>query len=304
MRIDTYPNQACEKLIDMHSHTWYSDGDYLPQDLIHLAISENIGVLGITDHDTCEGIKRIDRNDEQIKQSGIIVVNGIELSALANKGQIHILGYGIDPNNNHLNEMVNFLRQCSVDSLLAVRQAVEEEYSDIRFNEDDIQIIVNSERNIGRPDLARLLFEYGFAKTQQEAFKQYLITPYKKVRGQRKGLHYNDCIKLLLQCGAIPVLAHPKSLEMDEGEFIYTLDDMVLHGLQGVEAFHSSHSEEEMKYYANIATIKNLFISSGSDFHGTLKPDIQLGTGKNGNLSGKCKKLSILTALADRGKLN
>ena len=90
-------------LIDMHAHTNYSDGELSPNDLIKLAIDKGIGTLAITDHDTIQGIKTIDRSLDYIVDSGIEIINGIELTAKVNKGRMHILGYGIDLNNEALN---------------------------------------------------------------------------------------------------------------------------------------------------------------------------------------------------------
>src|SRR5574344_358585 len=83
-----------EKIIDMHTHSNYSDGELSPIDLVKSAIDKNIGVLSITDHNTIEGIKQIDRNEPVIVNSGIKIVNGIELSAKSTTGRMHILGYG------------------------------------------------------------------------------------------------------------------------------------------------------------------------------------------------------------------
>ena len=100
--INTYKEN--EKLIDLHAHTTYSDGELTPSELIRSAIEKNIGVLAITDHDTINGIKQINKNDSFIVDSGIKIINGIELSAKVPKGRMHILGYGIDINNKKLND--------------------------------------------------------------------------------------------------------------------------------------------------------------------------------------------------------
>ena len=105
------PYKKSEKIIDMHAHTNYSDGDLSPQDLIRLAIDKRIGTLAITDHDTIEGIKKVDRNEDIIVDSGIEIINGIELSAKTDKGRMHILGYGIDLNNKSLNKKINNLNK-------------------------------------------------------------------------------------------------------------------------------------------------------------------------------------------------
>lgn len=283
-----------DKLIDMHTHTNYSDGDLSPMELIELAIKKNIGVLAITDHDTIEGIKHVDRNNSMIINSGIKIINGIELSAKVSKGRMHILGIDIDLNNEKLNEKMTILRDFSINSTLSVMEQIKRDYG-IVFTYEDIKNLVNSNNNLGRPDLAKLCIKYGYAESVKEAFDKYLVEAHNKIRkyGVVKGLEYQECLDLIIGSGGIPVLAHPKSLELDEKEFLILLKEMISHGLQGIEVYHSSHTKEEMDYYLNIAKKYNLLISGGSDYHGvTVKPDIELGRGKDNNI--KIKSLSIL----------
>ena len=280
------------KLIDMHTHTNYSDGELSPNDLIELAIDKNIGILGITDHDTLEGIKNIDRNTQKIKKSGIKIINGIELSAKVSKGQLHILGYNIDLNDKKLNDKMIELKDNGINSVLSLYEQLKKDYG-IRFTYKDIKEFVNANHNLGRPDLAKLLIKYGYVKTIKEAFDKYLENSYSKIRGSNKCLQYQECIELIKNSGGIPVLAHPKTLKLEEKEFLIFLKNMIECGLKGLEVYHSIHSKEEMDYYLDIANRYNLLVSGGSDYHGKLlKPNIELGTGQNNNL--KIKKLSIL----------
>ena len=286
------------KLIDMHTHTNYSDGELSPEELIKLAIKNNIGTLAITDHDTISGIKKVDRNKNYIKQSGIKIINGIELSAKATKGRMHILGYGIDLNNKKLNDKMSVLKDNSINSVLSIMEQIKRDYN-IVFGYEDIKELVNAKHNLGRPDIAKLLIKYGYVKTVDEAFDKYLIDAYNKTRVIGKGLEYEECIDLIKESSGIPVLAHPKTLDLDEKEFLILLKDMIKKGLKGIEAYHSIHSKSEIKYYLDIAKKYSLFVSGGSDYHGKLaKPDIELGTGKNNNL--KLKKLSLLEELVKR----
>ncbi len=284
-----------EKLIDMHTHTCYSDGELSPKELIKLAIEKNIGTIAITDHDTIEGIKSINRNDKFIVDSKINIINGIELSAKVDKGRMHILGYGIDLNNKDLNDKMEELRDNSLNSVLSVMEQIKRDYG-IRFNYKDIRELVNANHNLGRPDLAKLCIKYGYAKSVGEAFEKYLIDAHNKTRGNNKGLNYKECLELIINSGGIPVLAHPVTLELSEKEFLILLKEMICYGLKGIEVYHSSHSKEEMNYYLEIANRYNLLISGGTDFHGEItKPDIELGSGKNGNIC--IKKLSLLDKL-------
>ena len=284
-----------EKLIDMHTHTNYSDGDLSPQELIKLAIDKGIGTLAITDHNTIEGIKKVNKNDDIIVVSGIKIINGIELSAKTDIGRMHILGYGIDLNNEALNKKLLEIKDNSINSFLSIMEQIKRDYG-IRFSYEDIKTLVNTNHNLGRPDLAKLCVKYGYASTVQEAFDKYLIEAHNKTRQTSKKLPYQECLELITKSGGITILAHPKTLELSEKELLILLKEMISYGLKGIEVYHSSHSQEEMSYYLEIASKYDLLISGGSDFHGkTVKPDIELGTGKNNNI--RIKKLSLLDKL-------
>lgn len=289
------PYRASDKIIDLHTHTNYSDGDLSPYELIRLAIEKRVGILGITDHDTLDGIKQIDKTNSLIVDSGIQIIDGVELSAKVSKGRMHILGYDIDINNVNINKEMEKIKDNSINSVLSIMEQIKRDYG-IVFGYSDIKELVNSNHNLGRPDLAKLCVKYGYASSIQDAFNKYLIEAYNKTRSTSKGLSYQECIELILQSKGIPILAHPKSLELPEKEFLILLKEMINSGLKGIEVYHSSHTEEEIKYYLEIANKYDLLISGGSDYHGkTIKPDIELGTGKNNGI--RIKKLSLLDKL-------
>lgn len=284
-----------EKLIDMHTHTNYSDGELSLEELIKLAISKNIKALAITDHDTIEEIKTINRNSSLIINSGINIINGIELSAKVDQGTMHILGYNIDIKNTTLNEKLLTLKDNSINSVLSILEQIKRDY-DIVFCYEDIRKLINTNHNLGRIDIAKLCVMYGYASNIKDTFNKYLISAYNKTRDMNKKMNYQECLELIRNSGGIPVLAHPKSLNLPEKEFLILLKDMIKYGLEGIEVYHSTHTPEEMSYYHQIANQYNLLISGGSDYHGKgIKPDIELGTGKNHNL--KIKQLSLLDKL-------
>ena len=289
------PYRASDKIIDLHTHTNYSDGDLSPYELIRLAIEKRVGILGITDHDTLDGIKQIDKTNSLIVDSCIQIIDGVELSAKVSKGRMHILGYDIDINNVNINKEMEKIKDNSINSVLSIMEQIKRDYG-IVFGYSDIKELVNSNHNLGRPDLAKLCVKYGYASSIQDAFNKYLIEAYNKTRSTSKGLSYQECIELILQSKGIPILAHPKSLELSEKEFLILLKEMINSGLKGIEVYHSNHTEEEIKYYLEIVNKYDLLISGGSDYHGkTIKPDIELGTGKNNGI--RIKKLSLLDKL-------
>jgi len=295
--IKLYKNS--DKTIDMHTHTNYSDGDLSPDELIRLAIDKKIGTLAISDHDTIEGIKKVDRMSNLIVDSGIEIINGIELTAKVDKGRMHILGYGIDLNNEELNNKMVILKDNSINSVLSIMEQIKRDYG-IRFTYEDIKSLVNANHNLGRPDLAKLCIKYGYASSIKDAFDKYLIDAYNKTRQVGKGLEYVECLSLIKNSGGIPVLAHPKSLELSEKEFLILLREMISHGLEGIEVYHSTHTIKDIVYYLDIANKYNLLISGGSDFHGkTVKPNIELGIcSKEEDI--RIRKLTLLDKLHDR----
>ena len=278
-------------LIDLHTHTNYSDGELSPNELIELASSKNIKILGITDHDTLEGLRNIDRTNPIIDNE-IKVINGIELTAKVSKGTMHILGYDIDINEQTLNNKMIELKDNSINFVLSLMEQLKKDYK-IYFSYNDIKELINKNHKLGRPDIAKLLIKNGHASSVDDAFNKYLISANDKVRGVKKGITYEECLNLILNSKGIPVLAHPKTLKLEEKEFLILLKKMISLGLKGIEVYHSSHTKEEIDYYLNIANKYDLLISGGSDYHGkTIKPDVELGTGKNNNL--KIKSLSLL----------
>ena len=288
-----------EKVIDMHTHTNYSDGELSPNELVHQAVIEgNVGILGITDHDTVEGIQNLDRTNPIIITSGIQIIDGIELTAIPKKGTMHILGYGINIYNEKLNTKIKSLKTANITYILSLLDILEKDYS-ITFPNSEVISLINAKKNLGRPELAKLCIKYGYVKTVQEAFDKYLKPAYEKLGARKKGIPYEECLELILYSGGIPVLAHPKSLELSDKELLILIKQMMEYGLQGIEAYHSTHTPEEVETLLDIANRNDLLISGGSDYHGKLvKPDIKLGSGKNNNLN--IKTLSILNTLNAR----
>lgn len=287
------PYKKSDKLIDMHMHSDASDGELSAFRLVQHCIDKKIGIMSITDHDTVEGLKSLN-GCEIIKDTGIIVIPGIEMTASIPKGRMHILGYGIDIYNKELNNKLLEMKDNSVNSVLSVIEQIKRD-NNIRFNSDDIKELFSAKRNIGRPDVAALCVKYGYAKSYNDAFKKYLIDAYDKVRPYKKSFSYQEIIEIILNANGIPVLAHPNSLELNEKEFLLLLKKMIECGLLGIECYHSSYTNKESNYYLNIAEKYGLLVSGGTDYHGKkCKPNIEVGVGK-GNI--KIKELSLLKKL-------
>lgn len=280
-----------EKLIDLHTHTIYSDGDLTPNELIKKAIDNNVSILSITDHDNVLAYKNI------TDTNGIEIIPGVELSAKIDKGRMHILGYGIDVDNKNLNKELNELKEINIDAILMIVDILKNK--GIVLADKDISLIINRVGDVGRPDIARLLIDYGYAETVEDAFQKYLIEANEKIKHIKKLLTVEECINLIKEANGIPILAHPVSLKQNYKELKETLKTLKEMGLMGIEAFHYSHTLEEEKEFLALANQYNLLYSGGSDYHGVLtKPEVELGTGYQKNLC--IKKLSLLDYLKER----
>ena len=281
-------------LIDMHLHTNYSDGDLSPNELIQKAIDNNIDTMAITDHNTVDGLKNYDKKFKK----KIEIINGIELSAKVPKGTFHILGYDIDINDENLNSKMYELKNNSLQRVLSLIEQLKKDYG-IVFDYQDIKDLVNSNHNLGRPDLAKLLIKQRKVSSVDDAFQKYLIEANRKTKGINKEIDYIECLDIILKSGGLPVLAHPKSLKLSLSELTGLIEKMKYYGLAGIEVFHPTHDDNERKLYLELAKKYNLLISGGTDYHGIItKPDIEIGTGKDNNI--KIKKLSLLDKIQNR----
>lgn len=187
------------------------------------------------------------------------------------------------------------LKDTNINTILSLIEILKRDY-EIIFGYDDIKELVCANHNLGRPDLAKLCIKNNYAISVDDAFNRYLNEANQKLGKNKKGLPYEECLELISKSNGIPVLAHPKTLELSEKELLILIKEMINYGLQGIEVYHSSHTQEETKLYLDIANKYNLLISGGSDYHGPItKPNIELGTGKNNNLH--IKNLPLLNKI-------
>lgn len=277
-----------DKLIDLHTHTVYSDGDLTPDELINLASSKNIETMSITDHDNVLAYQHI------TDKKGINLIPGVELSAQVDKGRMHILGYGIDTNNENLNKELNNLKESNIEYFLMIIDYLRKK--GIVLADKDISLIINRIGDVGRTDIAKLLVDYGYAETVDDAFDKYLIEANDKLIKNKKMLSQEECINLIKDAGGIPILAHPISLKQEYIELKHTIETLKSMGLMGIELYHSNYTNKDIEMFKKIINEYKLLYSGGSDYHGKLtKPDIEIGTGKNKNLY--IKQLSIVDYL-------
>lgn len=276
--------------IDLHVHSSASDGSLMPEEVVELANKAGLRYFALTDHDTVDGIERARSRAEQF--DNLDVIPGIELSCYYQSREIHIIGLFVD-----------YKDETFLNELKKLKQAREHR------NEKMVQNFVNAgmpltieELKHGNPDsvitrahFARVLVEKGFCKDKYEAFDKYLGIgcPFYLAKPKVTTEHVLGLIK---NAGGTAILAHPYSYKFTRTEVETLLDYLIPLGLDGMECYYSTYDDGQTSELRSIALKKNLLVSGGSDFHGAVKPDISIGTGR-GNLRIPEKLLDIMKSV-------
>lgn len=269
------------KFIDLHVHSNCSDGSCTPEELVELAIQNDLVAFALTDHDTVEGVERAMKAAEE---RHIQVIPGVELSceyeiSPSRKKEIHILGYNLDYNQPELCETLDAVAKERDDRNRKMCENLNRDGYPI-----DYESLMERFKNtiVTRAHFARFLLEKGAIPSIDSAFKKILAQdgPYFVMR---KYLTPERGIELIKKAGGIPVLAHPLLYKMSVTELHNLLTELKGYGLQGIEAMYSRNRGNDEAFVRKLASEYDLFITGGTDFHGANKPDLEIGRGE-GNL--------------------
>ncbi|MBO7133947.1 MAG: PHP domain-containing protein [Bacteroidales bacterium] len=278
--METFKNNTMPKF-DLHVHTTASDGSMDAKKIVAEAKSIGLTTMAITDHDTIGNVKEC---IEEGRKNGIRIIPGVELSAEIEHGKMHILGYGINPDDEEFNIEMEKLRKGRESRNETIIEVLKRNYN-IEIKIDDVKKFAKGE-TIAKPHIASAIVEkYKNDFPDNE-------TVFKKVIGQndiesieRIKLTPKDCIDLINKAGGIAFLAHPNSLKLSEEMTFAKIKELKEYGLAGIEAYHSNCTPDQSATYVKMAKELGLMISCGSDFHGPeIKSNIKLGQGINGNL--------------------
>lgn len=265
--------------IDLHIHSTASDGTLSPVEILRLAEKLNLGAISITDHDTLKGYRDL---LAAASASAVHVLTGIEISTIppdlcAVAGSFHILGYGIRLNDPVLNQTLETLQHARENRNPLIIRRLNSMGMDITLDE---VIQASGEAQIGRPHIAQLMINKGFVQTFDEAFDVYLGFN-KPAYVDKYRLDCQKAIQMIIEAGGTPVLAHPFLLQIQDNSRLESLIAILKEmGLQGIEVYYPEHSSENVDFYSRLALSYDLVVTGGTDFHGAIKPDIQLGYGK------------------------
>lgn len=281
------------KYIDLHVHSTCSDGTFSPTELVALAKKTGLSAFALTDHDTVKGVPEAMAAG---KKEGIEVLPGIEFSTEYNGKDIHVVGLEFDYESPvFLEEIQRFQDSRHLRNRKMIDKLREEGGIDISWEQMEAAF---GEAVWTRAHFARYLLDHHYIETMQEAFSRYVgdncpyFVPREKVTPEQ-------AVALIRKTGGIPVLAHPLQYHLPDGELRTLVHSLKKEGLIGIEALYSTHSQTDENYVRHLARLEGIQISGGSDFHGSNKPTISLGTGR-GNLKISYDILTNLREARDK----
>lgn len=266
-------------MVDLHVHSTSSDGSFTPSELVDYAIKKNLTAFALTDHDTCSGIDEAIRYAASIN-SDLTVIPGIELSTKYENKPVHILGLNIDYKNHEFLEKIRPFVEARYNRNAQMLDLFKE--NNIPITEDILVRRFGKDTVITRAHYAILMIESGMVKDKDEAFEKYLGCGC-KFYIERKHMTPFEAVDFIKIAGGHPVMAHPVLYDFDDATLDKLVCDLQKCGLEGIEAMYSCNRNGDTEKYTALANRYGLYITGGSDFHGTAKPGLELGTGY-GNL--------------------
>ena len=252
-------------MIDLHTHTNFSDGTDSPAQLINKALAAGISVIGLTDHDSVSGWQEA----TAALRPGISLVPGAEISCQTLDGiSVHILGLLFDSQNVELMKTMEETRMNRHGRMAKIIARINEAGIDITM--DDVLEQLADGATLGRPHLADALVKKGVVASRDEAFTQMLHNKSKYYVS-----HYSPtpevAIKLIKDAGGVSVIAHPMASHRGRTISSETFGSLIKAGLDGIEVDHRDHSPEEKNQLIELARDNNLVMTGASDYHGNGK---------------------------------
>jgi len=261
------PFAPAERFVDLHMHSTASDGSLAPADVVAAALRAGLAAIALTDHDTVDGIAEAQHAGELL---GVRVVAGVELSAIDDGEEIHVLGLHLT-----LPEHI----AAALDELKETRRARARETVE-RLNALGIPVTLEAvfaiagDGAVGRPHVAKALVAGGWARDFREAFDRWLGNG-KPACVEKRTVTFAEAARLIHESGGLSVYAHPGG-----GASRAVLEELASLGLDAVEVLHPSHTADEIARLAKLTDELGLLPSGGSDWHGAPEGYRALGSMK------------------------
>ena len=261
-------------MIDLHTHSDRSDGSEPPGRIVELAHDVGCSAVALTDHDTLDGLPAARARADQL---GIRLIPGCELSCIPIAGGgVHVLVYFVDDPASPLGVELTRLRADRRVRNAALAERLQQ--LGIPVTLDMAAAHAGTVEGVGRPHFARAMVDIGAVTTLDEAFGRYLGNGGEAYIPKGR-LTVSDVCRLARDSGGVAVLAHPHTVGLEGDALAAAVRDMAESGLVGLEAVYGRYAPRQRTDLANLARRFGLVPTGGSDYHGSAKPDLHVGTG-------------------------
>ena len=256
--------------VDLHSHSRVSDGSDAPEEIVKLAIEAGLSAVALTDHDTQDGIERARQAAEG---TDLELIPGAEISCGSG---VHMVVLFLEPGAGPLQNRLEWVRSGRAERNALILGRLAGLGIDISPEELADEA---GEGVVGRPHIAARLIAGGHVESMPDAFSRYLTA------GQpgyvpRRTVGTVEAIRLALESGGVPVLAHPHTIDSSLGVHLESqLRKLADAGLVGIEVHYPGYDAKKRGRIGKLASRFGLLPSGGSDHHGTYKPHLSLGVG-------------------------
>ncbi len=262
-------------MIDLHTHTTFSDGSYTPAELVTAAAELGLSAVAVTDHDTVGGLPEALAAGRRL---GFHVVPGVEINLEHEHATMDMLGYFLHggPGAELDDELARLRCYRNERNARIVARLAE-----LGMPLAAVELrAATGDGAVGRPHIGLALMRRGYVTSVAEAFRLYLR------RGapawvDRRRLSLHAAVELLRASGGVAVLAHPGLIHSERG-LDRIVCDAAQAGVVGLECYHPAHDEETIAACLRLASRFDLVVTGGSDFHGAVKPQVRLGIGPGG----------------------
>lgn len=259
--------------VDLHTHSTASDGTDSPEHLVDLAAEAGLSALALTDHDTQEGLGAA---VAAAAKHDLELIPGVELSLNYDRGTMHLIVLWLDPGTGPLQDRLHGLQSGRGRRNEEIVHRLEEAGLPLTIEE---VLEEAGGGSVGRPHIAAVMVRHGYVPDIRAAFDLWLGRGRPAYVG-RDRLDPGVAIGLARESGSVPVLSHPHTLGVTTAPAMADLlTDLKRAGLIGLEAIYGSYRRHEREGYTDLARRFELIPSGGSDYHGSYKPGLSLGSG-------------------------
>jgi 3',5'-nucleoside bisphosphate phosphatase len=259
-------------MIDLHTHSTFSDGSLTPEQLVEKAREVGLRAMALTDHDGTGGIGRF---LAACARTGLCGIPGVEISADVKRGTLHMLGYFIDHEDQALEGVLRRIRAGREER----NREILEKLNRLGFSLAWQEVAAYAgEDVVGRPHFAQAMVAKGYVESKDAAFDRFLAKG-RPAYADRFRLSPADSIAAIVRAGGLAALSHPFTLGLGPQALREFVGELAGAGLAGIEVYYSEHTPQQTQEYRSLAESFGLTPTGGSDFHGDMNPAIALGSG-------------------------